>query len=123
MQQLDFTTFKQTPHDERITLHSLFDMLSDDVVEKFWSYHKENPHVFQLFLKFARQLRESGRKHYSSQAICERIRWHVEVDTRGDEFKMNNNHNACYGRLLVILYPEFDGFFQFRESPGCVRKQ
>ncbi len=121
MQQLDFTTLKT--NDQRITTHSLFDMLAEHVVEKFWIYHKENPHVFELFVKYAIQLRKTGRRHYSAQAIIERIRWHVEVETMGDEFKMNNNYGGCYARLLVVTHPEFDGFFQFRVTPGFVPKQ
>lgn len=101
--------------------HPLFNMLQPHIVSKFWIYHKENPHIFDLYLRFARELRKSGRRHYGIGCITERIRWHVAVETKGEDFKMGNNHRSCYARLLCIMYPEeFNGFFQLRTSPGTV---
>lgn len=102
--------------------HPLFGMLKPHIVKNFWQYHQNNPHVFELFLKYARQLKVAGREHYGTKAIIERVRWHLTVETVGDDFKLNNNYTSCYARLLTINYPgEFDHFFQFRISPGTIR--
>ena len=83
--------------------------------EKFDIYDKENPHVYLLFIKFAREAECSGRSNYSSNAIFERIRWFVDVETSGDTFKINNNYRPYYARKMMQDYPEFGGFFRTRE--------
>tara|TARA_R110002153_G_scaffold186178_1_gene339327 strand:+ start:1299 stop:1592 length:294 start_codon:yes stop_codon:yes gene_type:complete len=80
--------------------------------EKFKDYHKQNPEVYKLFKQFAQQAKFSGKTHYSANSIFERIRWHVEVETLGDRFELNNNYRPYYARKLMIDYPEtFAGFF------------
>jgi len=103
--------------------HVLFAMVASHIFHRFWGYHQENPQVFKLFVTFARQLKTAGREYYGAKAIMERIRWHVSVETRGEDFKIGNNHTSCYARLLCVVYPEeFPlNFFNFRNSPGTVR--
>ena len=83
--------------------------------EKWWEWHKENPHVWELFVKFTLEAINAGRTHYSSKAVFERIRWHTEIETRGDIFKIGNNHTAYYARYFHHCYPKHDGFFRIRE--------
>ena len=83
--------------------------------EKFFKYHGENPHVYDLYLKYAEQVREKGYKNYSIYTIMHRVRWHVNVETRdNDGFKMNNNYAGRYARLIELRNPEFKGFFRNR---------
>ena len=83
--------------------------------EKFDVYDKENPHIYLLFVKFTKEAKGSGRCSYSSNAIFERIRWFVDVETSGDTFKINNNYRPYYARKMMQDYPEFSGFFRTRE--------
>ena len=92
------------------------DLFEPTAEEKFRRYHRDNPHVFQLFKRFANEVRLAGHRRYSAVAIVNRIRWHFSVETKGDSFKMNNNYTAFYARLLVQNYPEFEDFFEFREQ-------
>lgn len=97
----------------------IFDTVAPHIKEKFIEYHRQNPHIFDLFLKYARELVKANRKHYGVVAISERIRWHLNVETVGDEFKINNNYRSCYARLLVAKYPqEFQTMFEIRRTPG-----
>ncbi len=82
---------------------------------KFLSYHTANPHVYILFQKYARQMLNAGRKRYSARTIIHRIRWHADLQTSGDPFKMNNNYTSRYARKLMTDDPSFDGFFELRE--------
>lgn len=100
--------------------HPLFDDILPHVVEKFFTFHNENPKIYDLFEKFAYQLRAAGREYYGAKSIIERIRWHTGVETKGDDFRINNNHAPCYARLLMIRKPEFLGFLKTRKSPGTV---
>ncbi len=88
---------------------------SDGLERKFWAYHNQNPHVFELFERFAK---EAARLHghYGAKAIFERVRWHMDVETvDAEEFKLNNNYTSRYARLFMLKNPGFDGFFRTRE--------
>lgn len=107
MTQLDLFSIKS---------HPVFRDIQPHVVDHFWKFHTENPHVYELFKRFSADARNAGRRAYGSGAIFERIRWHVSIEVRGEDFKMNNNYRSCYSRLLCIEDPEFQGFFQLRRS-------
>jgi hypothetical protein len=88
--------------------------IAPHIVASFEKFHAENPQIFDLFRAFCEDARRAGRGRYGSKAIVERIRWHVEVETRGDAFKLNNNYTSCYARLLLQEDPSFATFFQLR---------
>lgn len=113
MQQLNFIENGKPTYN--VIHHDIFLSVKPHIREKFWKYHSENPELFDLYLKFARQLKNSRRNEYGIAAITERIRWHFAVETVGDDFKINNNYKSCYARLLAITYPEeFRTFFKIR---------
>lgn len=87
----------------------------DRIEKQFQKFHKDNPHILKLILKFIRKVRRTGRETYSINAIFERIRWHVEIETNGDDFKMNNNYRSRYVRLIERKYPRYRGFFKTRK--------
>jgi hypothetical protein len=86
--------------------------VSDSLKHKWWEWHKKNPHVWDLFVKYTFQAINAGRKHYSVNAIFERIRWHTDIETKRDALKISNNHRAYYARYFHVCYPEYDGFFR-----------
>jgi hypothetical protein len=87
---------------------------ADQIFNRFVAFHTANPDVFKLFEKFTLQLIGAGRQHYGIAAITERIRWHLNVDTKGDEVKINNDFKAYYARMFVAKHPQHAGFFQMR---------
>jgi hypothetical protein len=101
---------------EGITKHELFDGITPTVKEDFEKFHEKNPHIADLYLRFAREMRASGRHYYGSNSIFERIRWHVNLELdSADEFAINSKYSSCYSRLITIMYPEeFKNFFSFR---------
>lgn len=109
MKQLSFDIVVASDHFRDIQAH---------IVRAGWKFHEENPHVFELFKAFCADLRNAGRKRYGAKAIVERIRWHLDVETKGDQFKINNNFPAFYSRLLMIEDPSFVDFFQTRSTQG-----
>jgi len=88
--------------------------MSQALKQKWWEFHKANPQVYELFKRFTFEALRSGRKHYSAYAIFQRIRWHSEIETQGDDFKLNNNHQPYYARLFMHDHPQYDGFFKTR---------
>lgn len=98
----------------------IYSDLAPHVVTKFLHFHALNPHILDLFLRYARQAKASGRKRYGIACVTERVRWHVSVETQGDDFKINNNLKSCYARLMMSMDPNLIDLFQVRRSPGTV---
>lgn len=94
--------------------HDLFQELKPHIVAKFKQFHADNPHVYPLFKRFSFEAMKAGRNCFSTQMILERIRWYIEIETKGDVFKINNNHASCYSRLLMVEHPELVNFFRRR---------
>lgn len=84
---------------------------------KFNVYHAENPHVYALFLKYAREVKSKGYDRFSAKAIFERLRWHLNFETKSnDTFKLNNSYTAYYARKAMDENKDLDSFFQLREK-------
>lgn len=83
--------------------------------EQWWKFHKDNPHVYELFSDYAFQAINKGRKHYSSRTIIELIRWHNDIETNDQDFKINDHVVPYYARLFMHLNPEHEGFFELRQ--------
>ena len=84
------------------------------IQERFAAFDRANPHVYRLLVRFAFEAK-ARRTRYSLKALFERIRWHVQIETGGEEFKLNNLYTSRYARKLIAEYPEFEGFFETRE--------
>lgn len=82
----------------------------------FEKFHAENPHVYALFRKYAIMAKQRGFEHFGAAAVFERLRWHLNFETTGEEFKLNNNYRAFYARKLMREYPEFEDFFRIRKQ-------
>lgn len=89
-------------------------------VRDFLRYHEANPHIYELFLAFARQARRSGRNRFGGRMIEERIRWYTMVERRDMEgYKISSRWTPFYVRLIEHEYPEeFAGFFSKRHGFG-----
>ena len=82
----------------------------------FDSFHAENPRVYELFKRFAFEAIRAGYERFGAASIFERARWEINIETRGDTFKLNNNYRAFYSRLFMADHPQYDGFFETREQ-------
>lgn len=87
----------------------------DPKKRKFLEYHRDNPHVYELFKEFALQIIKSGHKNFSARGIFHRIRWETYTDDRFEPLKVNNNYSSGYARLFEQDYPEHKGFFRKRK--------
>jgi hypothetical protein len=82
---------------------------------RFESWIRENPGIWALFERFTLEAIAAGMSHYSADAICHRIRWHVEIEVRdASGFKVNNNHVAFLARRFEKKHPAHRGFFRLR---------
>lgn len=84
-------------------------------VAVFDEWLEQNPLVWELFERFTFEAIAAGMRRYSADAICHRIRWHVEIETCDrDGFKLNNNHVAYLARLFAKKNPKHADFFRLR---------
>jgi hypothetical protein len=88
----------------------------DEMLAQFKEFDRQNPEVWELFVRFTRQTIQKGFRNYSAQLIIERLRWHTDKpDERGQStFKINNNFNTFYARKFMAFYPQHEGFFRLR---------
>lgn len=82
----------------------------------FTTFHEANPHVYHLIVRFAREKKRAGFKHYGIAGVFERVRWEMPITTEGDAFKLNNNYRAFYARLVMAECPDLAGFFHTRRQ-------
>ena len=88
--------------------------MSEGMKEIWWEWHKENPHVYQMFERFALEAVDSGKRNFSHWLIMNRMRWETALQTSGDEFKIRNDFIAYYARLFMAYHPEHEGFFRIK---------
>lgn len=94
---------------------TILELVENEKERKFLDYHKENPHIYELFKRYALVAIESGRTRFGANSIIERIRWYSSVESEDDfGFKINNNHAPYYARLFVGQYPQHSKFFSLR---------
>ena len=86
-----------------------------DVKQKWWGWHKLNPHFYEMFERFALTLISNGHSNSSAWLIVNRIRWETAIETKSDNFKISNDYIAYYARLFMAYNPEHDGFFRTKK--------
>ena len=84
------------------------------VERDFRTFHRTNPHVLRSLIKLTSDLHEAGFNRIGMKMLFEVLRWQTMLETRGDDFRLNNNYTAYYARLLMHRRPEFKGMFAVR---------
>ena len=82
--------------------------------QRFWDFHKANPHVYSELVKLCQQAKEAGRKRIGIKMLFEVLRWNRFLKTSQEEFKLNNNYHSRYVRIILQQHPEFKGMFELR---------
>ena len=84
--------------------------------ERFQEFHYDNPEVYTMFKHFAFKAMDSGRRRYSARAIMERLRWELSIQTKSDDYKINNDTIPLYARMFLRDFPQHQGFFETRSQ-------
>ena len=74
------------------------------------AFHISNPFVYTEICILAEKMRvEVRRSYYSIEVIINVLRWHRDMKTNDEEFKISNNHKSFYGRMYEWHYacPDF----------------
>jgi hypothetical protein len=90
-------------------------VMSKTIQLKFERYIANNPHVIDVYLKFAREVKARGFQRYGIGALTERVRWHYQMEiVGGEKFKICNSYRSRIARYLMTVYPDLAGFFRVR---------
>lgn len=83
----------------------------------FEKFDDENPHIYDMIVRFTQDIQHSGRRKTSISLIIERIRWEVytSTTTQDVDFKISNDFRSRYVRKLVEDHPEFREMFVMKE--------
>ena len=85
--------------------------------QAWWEWHKQNPHVYELFKRFTFQAIRRGHKRCSAWLIINRIRWETTIETSIVATKISNDFIAYYARLFMH-YLSMSGFFVTKKMKG-----
>lgn len=85
--------------------------------EEFDRFHRENPRVYQVLVRLAREwIHRTGRHKLGIATLYERTRWEIAITTSDPDYKLNNNWRAYYARLIMLTEPDLDELFDLRRS-------
>lgn len=84
-------------------------------LRRFHAFHKKRPEILDFLTREIQARIRWGLGWYSLRGLYEYARLKI-IFKNDEEFKLNNNLLRFYGRVLVILHPEFLGYSEFRDS-------
>lgn len=85
--------------------------------ERFEAFHAENPHVYQVLVRLAREwVAATDRRKLGVKTLYERARWEIAVDTRDADYRLNNNYTPFYARLIMWQERDLCDMFDMRWS-------
>ena len=88
----------------------------DERLAAFQKFDAANPGIYLEFVRFTREIKATGRDHYSPRAIAHRVRYETDLRVVGEDFKLNNNHVLFLREKLEREHPELKGFLRSRQS-------
>lgn len=103
--------------DELITYRKQFGRISP-MLRRVHRFHRANPQILDFLVSEMRVDRENGWTRTSLGSLWHYARWVLTRKHRipGESFVMSNNLFPHYGRIIVILHPDLNGFFEMAKS-------
>jgi hypothetical protein len=93
-------------------------------LKRLRAFHAANPAVLDLIVQELYDVREMGWPAASVKSLWEYARWVLtKKKAVGDPFAMNDIYQSYYARIVAILHPELNGFFEMREPVKPERKE
>jgi len=88
-----------------------------EVQKKFLRFHRRHPEVYRKLEEMTRQARAKGIEKYSLYSMYQALRWHTSLEglpENGEPFKLTNDFQPFYARLIMKKNPDLKGFFELR---------
>jgi hypothetical protein len=89
------------------------------MMERVYRFHRANPQVLDFLVQELQDARASGWTRASLGSLWHYARWVLTRKYRapGESFVMDQNLTTHYARIIVILHPDLNGFFEMKKSP------
>lgn len=87
--------------------------------DNFIKFHNDNPNVYTELVKLAREFRAKRGpvSRIGMQTLIELIRWsYLMTNVEEEDFKINNNYQPYYSRLVMANNLDLDGMFALRTA-------
>lgn len=82
---------------------------------RFKEFHRDNPHVYNILVRLAREAKTAGKTKISVVLLVQVARWELMFRTKSDDgFKINNSFTSRYARLIMENEADLNGFFDIR---------
>jgi hypothetical protein len=93
--------------------HGISEMLG-----RVYRFHQTNPQVLDFLVQELREVRESGWTKTSVGSLWHHARWVLTQKYRapGETFDMSNNFFPHYERIIAILHPDLNGFYEMMKA-------
>jgi hypothetical protein len=83
--------------------------------EKFEEFHTKNPHVYDMVVKLAREVKNKGHNRIAIELLWNQLRWqHLMTNDPNTPFKLNQNYKSRYARLIMAQESDLEGVFEIR---------
>lgn len=105
----------------RRTVMLMLDCKPEAFRKDFKEWLTENYHVWEAFEREANNVWNRGKRHYSQRTIWEYLRHESATREVSGPWKMNDWYVKDCARLYVMMHPDRDGFFEFRNGQSAVR--
>lgn len=88
-----------------------------------WRHTPAGREISNLFMRFAHQIRKTGKTRFSAEAVINQIRWQQALHSGPDDdgHKINNNWKPYLARWAMKRHKRLEGFFELRnedKGPG-----
>lgn len=81
---------------------------------KFFRFHTQHPVVYEALRAMAFEKLAQGYQKFGAMTFYQNLRWKEDVQTGARPYKLPNDLQPCYSRLLMDQNPELRGFFVTR---------
>jgi hypothetical protein len=93
-------------------------------LKRLGQFHRDNRVVLDLIVRELYDVRSMGWPCASVKSIWEYARWVLtKKKATGEPFAMNDVFQSYYARIIAILHPSLNGFFEMREPNQPGRKE
>ena len=87
----------------------------DRFMAKAKEWIEDNPRAWDYIVSQA-LLSAGMHRSFGMKALCEHVRWHIEVAEKQDGFKLNNNYTSAFTRILCEQHPEVEPYVKKRSA-------
>ena len=88
-----------------------------NIPERFEQFHRDNPHVYDILVRLAREwVTTTGRHKIGIATLYERVRWEIATTTSDADYKLNDAYRAYYARLIMLFEKDLSEIFEVRDS-------